>query len=117
MINKKLTYYSLITEAIESQENKHINVSDIYKYIEKNYKDFKDKKKGWQNSVRHALSYKKIFIKTKEKYKGKGCLWTLDKNYRDMNKRKERTKRETNITEFDNFNSKCYNSMMEQFNY
>ena len=59
----KKTYYSIIIESIENSPNKEQYVHEIYEYLYANYSEYLHA--NWKNSVRHALSYKKIFLHNK----------------------------------------------------
>ena len=80
------TYYSIICKAINSTETGEMSVTDIYKYLDNNFK--RHLNSNWQNSVRHALSYKPYFIHKKSCRSG---VWTLDPDYKQdiSNQRKK----------------------------
>lgn len=77
---KGFSYASLISQALLSSPNNRLTLKEIYSYISINYPEFTDKKKGWQNSIRHNLSLNKAFLK-EPKLKGtpgKGSYWSID---------------------------------------
>lgn len=98
--NKKIhiTYYSIISDAIESSPSKKMKVNEIYEYLKSKYSEFNKDEKKWQNSIRHALSYKKFFIRQNESdsdhKKNRGSYWVLSKNYKkDLNSARVYVKR------------------------
>lgn len=71
------TFYSILVQIIYTHPRKQMAVSEIYKKVMEKYSNFLTK--NWKNSVRHALSFKKIFVKSFKKNEQKrGCLWSLD---------------------------------------
>lgn len=105
-INKKYTstnktYYNIICDAINSTSNKKMVVSDIYRYVQAHYPSFDEQSKAkWQNSIRHALSFKKIFVKCKEEKdaKSRGNYWSLIENYEQvLSSRRRNTPRNHSI--------------------
>lgn len=86
IITPKKTFYNLIADIIDSAPRKQISVGDIYKQIEKYYPTTKNETFTWKNSVRHALSFKKVFMRLKpgiSEHHKRGCLWTIDESLRD----------------------------------
>lgn len=85
-VPSKATYYSLIEEAISSSPMKTMFISEIYDFIAKNYFEFMIEKSRWQNSVRHALSFKsEIFQRSAERSSDKkirGHRWSLKAGYK-----------------------------------
>ncbi|WVO17079.1 hypothetical protein L204_104766 [Cryptococcus depauperatus] len=60
-------YHEMIRHAIESAPDKRLQLNQIYQSISDRFPFFKtlDEKKtaGWQNSIRHNLSLKKMFVR------------------------------------------------------
>lgn len=54
-----LTYFELIAEAISSAEDKQLSLKEIYLSISSRHPFYSMETKGWQNSIRERLSYKK----------------------------------------------------------
>lgn len=54
------TFYSIICKAILLSNQNELSVNEIYDFIQKNYSEYINK--NWQNSIRHALSFKKNFF-------------------------------------------------------
>ena len=69
------TFYSIICKAILSSTKGEIGVNEIYDFIKQNYIGYINK--NWQNSVRHALSFKKKFFYHKPIIGSKIGLWGL----------------------------------------
>ena len=74
------TYAELITEAINSSNEKMLPLSRIYQYISKNHPNFGMEDKSWQNCVRHSLSIQNKFKKV-PRDGGKGSFWTVNCNH------------------------------------
>ncbi|OCF77512.1 forkhead transcription factor 3 [Kwoniella mangroviensis CBS 8886] len=80
-------YHEMIRHAIESAPDCRLQLSQIYSSIADRFPFFKtlDEKKtaGWQNSIRHNLSLKKMFVRvnkpdgTPDDSGGKGGWWTV----------------------------------------
>ncbi|KAK8853486.1 hypothetical protein IAR55_004193 [Kwoniella newhampshirensis] len=80
-------YHELIRHAIENAPNTRLQLSQIYDSIKERFPFFQtlDKKKteGWQNSIRHNLSLKKMFVRVQkvdgvpDESGGKGGWWTV----------------------------------------
>lgn len=82
----KKTFYSLIADIIDSSPNKRLSVSDIYAHVANNMAKHKLTNDTWKNSVRHALSFKKVFVRLKPEENSsarRGCLWTIDESFRN----------------------------------
>ncbi|KAG0180790.1 Forkhead box protein I1 [Apophysomyces sp. BC1034] len=82
------SYSSLIAQAILASEHERMTLRDIYKWITDNYPGLYDADDtGWQNTIRHNLSYNKSFKKIpKSEFegttcRGKGGYWTVDPKY------------------------------------
>ncbi|ORX98833.1 hypothetical protein K493DRAFT_4063 [Basidiobolus meristosporus CBS 931.73] len=80
----KLTYATLIAQAIMSTAEQKTLLQDIYSYITTNYEYYRTCNKQWQNSIRHNLSLHKAFCKLPRQKgtPGKGNFWTLTDEYR-----------------------------------
>ncbi|OLY78963.1 Fork head transcription factor 1 [Smittium mucronatum] len=78
------SYASLISEAILSNHQHKLTLSEIYNFIQTKYEYYKHVQNGWQNSIRHNLSLNKAFIKVSRSKDepGKGAYWTIDDEYK-----------------------------------
>lgn len=77
---KVFSYASLIAQALLNSPENRLTLKEIYNYILINYPELTERKKGWQNSIRHNLSLNKAFFK-EPKMKGtpgKGSYWTIN---------------------------------------
>ncbi|XP_009687828.1 forkhead box protein D3-A [Struthio camelus] len=72
-----LSYIALIAKAILSSPANKLNLAAIYKYIEENFPFYRNKGRGWRNSVRHNLSLNDCFIKVGRCEDGKGNYWSI----------------------------------------
>jgi hypothetical protein len=113
------TYYTIISEAIENSPNKQLFVGNIYEFIQNKYEQYLIN--NWKNSVRHALSLKTYFIRTKIKENKKCGLWNLDLNCKqdlDIRKNKKIKKKPDETNETDKLKLYFQNkisSMKEEF--
>ena len=55
------SYKQLIGQALMTERESGLPISDIYSFISQNYPFYKMENQGWQNSVRHNLSLHKGF--------------------------------------------------------
>ena len=92
-----LSYIALIAMAILSTEQKKMNLSEIYAYIEEHYPYYRRKGPGWRNSIRHNLSLNDCFVKVGRCSNGKGNYWGIHAaNFEDFSQgdfRRRRAKR------------------------
>ncbi|KFZ55657.1 Forkhead box protein I3, partial [Podiceps cristatus] len=72
-----LSYIALIAKAILSSPTNKLNLAAIYKYIEDNFPFYRNKGRGWRNSIRHNLSLNDCFIKVGRCEDGKGNYWSI----------------------------------------
>ena len=74
----KLSYPSMIVEALNQAENKMMPLEDIYTYISRRYPYHKMGEKSWQNSVRHVLRFSPCFYRVPNPINstGRGRFWT-----------------------------------------
>ncbi|XP_010002619.1 PREDICTED: fork head domain-containing protein FD5-like [Chaetura pelagica] len=80
-----LSYIALIAKAILSSPTNKLNLAAIYKYIEDNFPFYRNKGRGWRNSVRHNLSLNDCFIKVGRCEDGKGNYWSIHpSNFNDF---------------------------------
>ncbi|ELQ74000.1 Transcription factor of the Forkhead/HNF3 family [Trachipleistophora hominis] len=75
------SYSQLITQALESNADKKLTLSQIYAFIKDKYAYYRHADPVWQNSIRHNLSLNKNFKKVQrpQNMPGKGGFWILDK--------------------------------------
>lgn len=104
-----LSYIALIAMAILSTDQKKMNLSEIYAYIEEHYPYYRKKGPGWRNSIRHNLSLNDCFVKVGRCSNGKGNYWGIHAaNFEDFSQgdfRRRRAKRRIRtLTEL----SQCY---------
>ena len=62
-IKPPYSYATMITQAILSNVDGVMSLSEIYNWISSHYAYYKYSKTGWQNSIRHNLSLNKAFEK------------------------------------------------------
>lgn len=76
----------MIADIIENSPEKKMTVSEIYQKISIHFTS-KTGKETWKNSVRHALSFKKVFKRLKSddsmSTKHRGCYWSIDEGRRE----------------------------------
>lgn len=84
-IKPPYSYATMITQAILSNENGVMSLSEIYDWISSHYAYYKFSKTGWQNSIRHNLSLNKAFEKVPRRPNepGKGMKWQISEAYKD----------------------------------
>lgn len=83
-IKPPYSYATMITQAILSNEDGVMSLSEIYNWISSHYAYYKYSKTGWQNSIRHNLSLNKAFEKTPRRPNepGKGMKWQISESYK-----------------------------------
>ena len=79
----KYSYFTMISMAIQHQEDQKATTQDIYKFIRDSfpyYRDFPDRK--WQNAVRYTLSTNDCFVKVKPNHGRKyfSSYWIIHKD-------------------------------------
>lgn len=83
-IKPPYSYATMITQAILSNPDGVMSLSDIYTWISDHYAYYKYSKTGWQNSIRHNLSLNKAFDKVPRRPNepGKGMKWQISDSYK-----------------------------------
>lgn len=84
-IKPPYSYATMITQAILSNDDGVMSLSEIYNWIASHYAYYKYSKTGWQNSIRHNLSLNKAFEKVPRRPNepGKGMKWQISETYKD----------------------------------
>lgn len=84
-IKPPYSYATMITQAILSNEDGVMSLSEIYDWIASHYAYYKYSKTGWQNSIRHNLSLNKAFEKVPRRPNepGKGMKWQISESYKE----------------------------------
>lgn len=84
-IKPPYSYATMITQAILSNSDGVMSLSEIYDWIADHYAYYKYSKTGWQNSIRHNLSLNKAFEKVPRRPNepGKGMKWQISESYKD----------------------------------
>lgn len=84
-IKPPYSYATMITQAILSNVDGVMSLSEIYNWISSHYAYYKYSKTGWQNSIRHNLSLNKAFEKVPRRPNepGKGMKWQISESYKD----------------------------------
>lgn len=79
------SYATMITQAILSNPQGILSLSEIYDYISSHFAFYRHTKQGWQNSIRHNLSLNRAFEKVPRKPNepGKGMKWQISEEYRN----------------------------------
>ncbi|GMT11045.1 hypothetical protein PFISCL1PPCAC_2342, partial [Pristionchus fissidentatus] len=84
------SHISLIAKAIEQSENGMMTLNEIYSWITDRFPFYRQNQqrcgRGWQNSIRHSLSFNDCFVKVPRTpdRPGKGSFWTLHNMCGDM---------------------------------
>ncbi|KAL7666155.1 Fork-head transcriptional regulator 2 [[Candida] zeylanoides] len=83
-IKPPYSYATMITQAILSNADGVMSLSEIYNWIAAHYAYYKYSKTGWQNSIRHNLSLNKAFEKVPRRPNepGKGMKWQISEHYK-----------------------------------
>ncbi|RLV93792.1 Fork-head transcriptional regulator 2 [Spathaspora sp. JA1] len=83
-IKPPYSYATMITQAILSNTEGIMSLSEIYNWIASHYAYYKYSKSGWQNSIRHNLSLNKAFEKVPRRPNepGKGMKWQISTSYK-----------------------------------
>ncbi|QPG73974.1 hypothetical protein FOA43_001290 [Brettanomyces nanus] len=78
------SYATMITQAILSNPQGVLSLSEIYDWIASHFAYYRYSKQGWQNSIRHNLSLNKAFEKVPRRPNepGKGMKWQISESYR-----------------------------------
>ncbi|VEU20357.1 DEKNAAC101147 [Brettanomyces naardenensis] len=78
------SYATMITQAILSNPQGVLSLSEIYDWISSHFAYYRYSKQGWQNSIRHNLSLNKAFEKVPRRPNepGKGMKWQISEAYR-----------------------------------
>lgn len=84
-IKPPYSYATMITQAILSNPEGVLSLSQIYEWISKQYAFYRFSKSGWQNSIRHNLSLNKAFEKVPRRPNepGKGMKWQIAESYKN----------------------------------
>ncbi|KAK6455780.1 transcription factor [Scheffersomyces xylosifermentans] len=84
-IKPPYSYATMITQAILSNDDGVMSLSEIYNWIGSHYAYYKYSKTGWQNSIRHNLSLNKAFEKVPRRPNepGKGMKWQISESYKE----------------------------------
>lgn len=84
-IKPPYSYATMITQAILSNPEGVMSLSEIYNWISSHYAYYKYSKTGWQNSIRHNLSLNKAFEKVPRRPNepGKGMKWQISESYKE----------------------------------
>lgn len=84
-IKPPYSYATMITQAILSNRDGVMLLSEIYGWISLHYAYYKYSKTGWQNSIRHNLSLNKAFEKVPRRpdEPGKGMKWQISDSYKE----------------------------------
>jgi hypothetical protein len=79
------SYATIISQAIFSNPDQALSLSEIYEWIMEHYAYYRFSKTGWQNSIRHNLSLNKAFEKVprKKDEPGKGMKWMIVEEFRE----------------------------------
>ncbi|KAG1952811.1 forkhead box protein M1 [Pimephales promelas] len=71
------SYMAMIQFAINSKNNRHMTLKEIYNWIEDHFPYFRNMAKpGWKNSIRHNLSLHDMFVRETSP-DGKISYWTI----------------------------------------
>lgn len=83
-IKPPYSYATMITQAILTNEQGILSLSEIYDWISSHYSYYRFSKTGWQNSIRHNLSLNKAFEKVPRRPNepGKGMKWQISEAYK-----------------------------------
>ncbi|CCH42509.1 Fork head protein [Wickerhamomyces ciferrii] len=83
-IKPPYSYATMITQAILSNSDGVLSLSEIYDWISSRYAYYRFSKSGWQNSIRHNLSLNKAFEKVPRRANepGKGMKWQISDSYK-----------------------------------
>ena len=82
-IKPALSNACLIALALKNSLNNHLSCPEVYAFCCEHFPYFETAKKEWKNSIRHAISTNKCFMKYDENHGKKGNLWTTNPQYED----------------------------------
>ena len=89
------SYADLITQAINSSQEKRLTLNQIYEWLMLNIPFFAERKDssmsaGWKNSIRHNLSLHQKFKKVPNEGTGKSSWWVLNPDMSSVKKTRRR---------------------------
>eukprot|EP00158_Paraphelidium_tribonemae_P003438 Partr_v1_DN26125_c0_g1_i1_m10645 putative Forkhead transcription factor len=86
------SYSTLIAVAIKQSPGGKLTLTDIYTWISDNFPYYKSSGASWKNSVRHNLSFSKLFSRVQRDPSdpGKGSYWTIDPMANNQSNRSRR---------------------------
>ena len=84
--NKKppYSYIAMISMALDASANKRRTLREIVNHIEDKFPYYKQHSAKLHGAIKHNLTLNDCFVKAGRRLGDKGCLWTLDPEYKDM---------------------------------